>query len=201
MNSAEMIELCKKHTLYSWSSVDGADPLPIARAEGVYLYTPDNKRILDFNSQLMCVNIGHGHRRVIDAIKKQLDELIFVYPGTATAIRAQVFASDGTRLGNEFLVNTTTTNIQFEPAITGLSDGRFVVSWTDLSQSGGDQSGYAVRAQIFEGDGTRSGAEFLVNTTTASIQEQSSLAALPGGRFVAVWADTSDPATGFGVRV
>ena len=90
MNSAEMIELCKKHTLYTWASVDGTDPLPIERAEGVYLYTPDGKRILDFNSQLMCVNIGHGHPRVIEAIKKQLDELIFVYPGTATAVRARV---------------------------------------------------------------------------------------------------------------
>ena len=40
------------------------DPIAIDRAEGVYLYTPEGKRILDFNSQLMSVNIGHGDRRV-----------------------------------------------------------------------------------------------------------------------------------------
>jgi len=42
------------------------DPIAIDRAEGVYLYTPEGERILDFNSQLMSVNIGHGDRRVID---------------------------------------------------------------------------------------------------------------------------------------
>jgi taurine--2-oxoglutarate transaminase len=56
----------------------------------VYLYTPDGQRILDFNSQLMSVTIGHGHPKVIQAIKDQLDTLVFVHPGTATEIRAQV---------------------------------------------------------------------------------------------------------------
>ena len=69
MTSAEMIDLCKNHTMYTWSAGDQVSPLPVARAEGVYLYTPEGKRILDFNSQLMNVNIGHGNRKVIDAIK------------------------------------------------------------------------------------------------------------------------------------
>ncbi|MCA9694008.1 MAG: aminotransferase class III-fold pyridoxal phosphate-dependent enzyme, partial [Myxococcales bacterium] len=68
MSSAEMIELCKQHTMYTWSKGQAVDPLPVARAEGVYLYTPEGERILDFNSQLMCVNIGHGHPRVKEAI-------------------------------------------------------------------------------------------------------------------------------------
>ncbi|MBA2662867.1 MAG: aminotransferase class III-fold pyridoxal phosphate-dependent enzyme [Bradymonadaceae bacterium] len=84
-----MIDGCKQHTLYTWTKGEGLDPIPVARAEGVYFYTPDGQKILDFNSQLMCVNIGHGHPKVIEAMKKQLDELIFVYPGTATAVRAR----------------------------------------------------------------------------------------------------------------
>jgi taurine---2-oxoglutarate transaminase len=84
-----MIDLCKQHTMYTWAKGDGLDPIPVARAEGVYLYTPDGQRILDFNSQLMSVNIGHSHPKVIEAIKRQLDELIYVYPGTATAVRAR----------------------------------------------------------------------------------------------------------------
>jgi len=85
-----MIDLCKKHTVYTWAKGDGLEPLPIERAEGVYMYTPDGQKILDFNSQLMCVNVGHGHPKIIEAIKNQLDELIFVYPGTATAPRARL---------------------------------------------------------------------------------------------------------------
>ena len=90
MNAQEMIDLCKAHTLYCWSKGDGVAPLPVERAEGGWLYTPDGKRILDFNSQLMCMNIGHGHPRVREAMKRQIDSLNYVYPGTATEIRARV---------------------------------------------------------------------------------------------------------------
>lgn len=90
MNTDEMIKLCKDHTMYSWAQGDAVDPIPIARAEGVYMYTPDGQKILDFNSQLMCVNIGHGHPKVIEAIKKQADQLCYVYPGTATEPRARL---------------------------------------------------------------------------------------------------------------
>jgi taurine--2-oxoglutarate transaminase len=90
MTSEEMVRLCKAHTLYTWEAQNNVNPLPIERAEGIHVFTPDGQRLIDFNSQLMCVNIGHGHPRVIDAIKRQLDELIFVYPGTATAVRARL---------------------------------------------------------------------------------------------------------------
>ena len=65
---------------------------PIDRAEGVYLYTPEGQRILDFNSQLMSVNIGHGDRRVVDAITAQATKLQFVQPAFATEIRARLGA-------------------------------------------------------------------------------------------------------------
>jgi taurine--2-oxoglutarate transaminase len=90
METEEIVRLCKAHTMYTWASTGSVNPLPIARAEGIWLYTTDGRKILDFNSQLMCVNIGHAHPRVIDAMKRQLDELIFVYPGTATAVRARL---------------------------------------------------------------------------------------------------------------
>jgi len=92
MNSDEMIELCKRHTMYTWAANGTVNPLPIARAEGIFLYTPEGKQILDFNSQLMSVNIGHGNPKVIAAMKDALDKLIYVFPGTATEIRAKVSA-------------------------------------------------------------------------------------------------------------
>ncbi|MEZ4454249.1 MAG: aminotransferase class III-fold pyridoxal phosphate-dependent enzyme [Nannocystaceae bacterium] len=93
MDTETMIALCKEHTFYSWAAQGSVDPLPVARAEGSYLYTPDGQKILDFNSQLMCVNIGHSHPKVLAAMKAAIDEhLLYVYPGTATEARARVGA-------------------------------------------------------------------------------------------------------------
>lgn len=107
------------------------------------------------------------------------------------------------RWGREFLVNTTTQSNQYAPSITALADGRFVVTWTDTSQTGGDTSGYAVRAQLFNADGSQSGAEFLVNTTTLNIQLEPTITALADGRFVVAWSDgsqTGGDTSGFAIR-
>jgi taurine--2-oxoglutarate transaminase len=63
MTGEEMVALCKKHTIFEWSAQDAVDPIPVARAQGVYFWTPEGKRYIDFNSQLMCVNIGNGAAR------------------------------------------------------------------------------------------------------------------------------------------
>jgi taurine--2-oxoglutarate transaminase len=90
MTSEEIVALSREHTIFSWSVQGQLDPIAIDRAEGVYLYTPEGKRILDFNSQLMSVNIGHGDRRVIDAITEQAMKLQYVQPAFATEIRARL---------------------------------------------------------------------------------------------------------------
>jgi taurine--2-oxoglutarate transaminase len=90
MTSEEIVALSREHTIFSWSVQGAIDPIAIDRAEGVYLYTPEGKRILDFNAQLMSVNIGHGDRRVIDAISEQASRLQFVQPAFATEIRARL---------------------------------------------------------------------------------------------------------------
>src|SRR3954449_4166485 len=90
MTSEEIARLSKEHTFFSWSVQGAVDPIAIDHAEGVYLYTPEGQRILDFNSQLMSVNIGHGDRRVIDAITEQATRLQFVQPAFATEIRARL---------------------------------------------------------------------------------------------------------------
>ena len=71
MTSDEIIALSKKHTIFEWSAQGAVDPIPVARSKGVYFWTPEGKRYLDFNSQLMCVNIGHADDRVVKAIQDQ----------------------------------------------------------------------------------------------------------------------------------
>ncbi len=92
MTSAEIAALAKQHTIFSWSVQAAVDPIAIDHAEGIYLYTPEGQRIIDFNSQLMSVNIGHGDRRVIDAINEQALKLQYVQPAFATEIRARLGA-------------------------------------------------------------------------------------------------------------
>lgn len=110
-------------------------------------------------------------------------------------IRGQIFSANGSKYGDEFLVNTTTAEFQLESDVTLLADGRFVVTWTDTSQTGGDTDEYAIRGQIFSSSGVKSGSEFLVNTTTTSYQTASSVTALADGRFVVTWTDQSGTGT------
>src|SRR6188768_4583367 len=84
LTSQEIVALSREHTIFSWSVQGALDPIAIDRAEGVYLYTPEGRRILDFNSQLMSVNIGHGDKRVVDAITEQATKLQYVQPSLFT---------------------------------------------------------------------------------------------------------------------
>lgn len=92
MTSDEIVSLSKQHTLFEWSAQGALDPIPVARAKGVYFWTPDGKRYLDFNSQLMCVNIGHGDERVVRAIQEQAATLAYVSPALTTEPRARLGA-------------------------------------------------------------------------------------------------------------
>ena len=65
-------------------------PIHFHRAEGSCFWDGDGKRYIDMNSQLMCSNIGHGHPKVIQAIKDQADEFCYAGPNMATRVRAEI---------------------------------------------------------------------------------------------------------------
>src|SRR6476469_7193795 len=90
MTAEEIVALTKRHSIFSWSAQASVNPIAMVRGEGIYFWDAGGKRYVDMNSQLMCVNIGHGDKRVIDAIKRQADELVYAGPGMATAVRARV---------------------------------------------------------------------------------------------------------------
>ena len=68
MTAQEIVRLNRDYTLFSWSVQSAVSPIPIVRAEGVYFWDADGKRYLDFSSQLMNLNIGHQHPKVVRAI-------------------------------------------------------------------------------------------------------------------------------------
>jgi taurine---2-oxoglutarate transaminase len=92
MSGKEIVSLSRKHTLYEWAAQSKVDPIPVASAKGIYFYTPEGKRFIDFNSQLMSVNIGHGDPRVIQAIADQAATLAYANPFMATEVRARLGA-------------------------------------------------------------------------------------------------------------
>ena len=92
MTGPEMVALTRAHTLFEWSAQARVDPIPVAGAKGCWFWTPEGRRYLDFNSQLMCVNIGHGDPRVIRAIQDQAAALAYANPFMATEPRARLGA-------------------------------------------------------------------------------------------------------------
>ena len=87
LSATEVINLNREYTLFEWSMQGGYTPLTAARAKGVYFWDTDGKRYLDFNSQLMSVNIGHGDERIKQAVIEQMDKIAYVNPYAATEPR------------------------------------------------------------------------------------------------------------------
>jgi len=92
LTAEEIVALSKKHTIFEWSAQGAVDPLPVSHAKGCYFFTADGRRFLDFNSQLMAVNIGHGDERVINAMHEQAKKLQYVNPVLASEPRARLGA-------------------------------------------------------------------------------------------------------------
>lgn len=86
----QIIQNCKDYTIFSWSKQGGLNPLNIERGKGSYLWDRDGKKYLDFSSQLMNVNIGHGNQRITEAVVRQMQEVSFVYPGATTQVRGEL---------------------------------------------------------------------------------------------------------------
>ncbi len=103
------------------------------------------------------------------------------------SIQAQRFDEVGMPVGDEFQVNTYTTDNQRNPAVAADADGDFVVVWQSDGSSGSDSSGYSIQAQRFDSTGARDGQELQVNTYTTSWQSYPSVAADINGNFVVVW--------------
>jgi taurine--2-oxoglutarate transaminase len=90
MNNQQIINDNLDYTLFSWGKQGGLNPINVSHAKGSYFYDRDGKKYLDFSSQLMNVNIGHGNQRITEAVTKQMKEMSYAYPGMATDIRGKL---------------------------------------------------------------------------------------------------------------
>lgn len=88
MNGEEVKSTSKEYVLQSWSKQKGLNPIPIAKAEGIYLYDFDGKRYTDMSAQLVNMNLGFGNKDIADAIKEQVDKYCYVSPAYGSEPRA-----------------------------------------------------------------------------------------------------------------
>lgn len=77
------------YNLHSWSAQGTLNPMVITRSEGIYFWNSEGKRFTDMSSQLVNVNIGHGNKKVVQAIKDQADKLPYIGPGFAVDVKSE----------------------------------------------------------------------------------------------------------------
>jgi hypothetical protein len=121
----------------------------------------------------------------------------FLQDGSNTGVFGQRYSSSGAPAGSEFRVNTYTTNLQSEPAVSMDPAGNFVVLWR--SGPGHDGSLYGVFGQRYAVSGIPLGGEFRVNTHIIGAQESPAVAHDGSGGFVAVWNSDGQDGSDLGV--
>jgi taurine--2-oxoglutarate transaminase len=82
-------DLDREYVFHSWSAQKALKPMVIAGGEGSYIWDYDGNRFLDFSSQLVNVNIGHQHPKVVKAIQDQAGRLATIAPQHANDMRGE----------------------------------------------------------------------------------------------------------------
>lgn len=90
LSEADVCTYDRRHVFHSWSAQALIDPLPIERAEGCFFWAYDGTRYLDFSSQLVNVNIGYQHPKLVAAIQEQAARLCTIQPSFANDARSEL---------------------------------------------------------------------------------------------------------------
>jgi taurine--2-oxoglutarate transaminase len=90
-NPEKVSELCREYSFTNWRDQGGWQPRKVVTGgRGSYFWDADGNRYLDLSSQFMCVNAGHQHPKIIEAINEQTQRLCYVDPRFATYPRAEL---------------------------------------------------------------------------------------------------------------
>ena len=111
--AVEKIKALTDHTYGTWNRQSGwKTPMLVTDAEGIYFFNADGKPFIDFSSQLMCSNLGHKNKAIIEAIVRQAEKLPYAAPGFVT--EASIAAVEALRTVvpepiNQFFFSTSGT--------------------------------------------------------------------------------------------
>lgn len=113
--------------------------------------------------------------------------------GSGFGVYGRVFNAAGGAVTSEFRINQVTTGGQRSPVVAVDSDGDFVVAWESYGQDGAGS--YGIYGRRYNAAGTAQGGEFLVNSTTTSLQIRPAVAIDADGDFAVVWQSYQDGGT------
>jgi hypothetical protein len=180
--ASAIAELADGRFVVTWTSFDGGDGSGSCLRARVYA-ADGTPQLNDF-----IVNTTHTGSQDSSSVAALADGRFVVVwrstdtlDGSGTCVRAILCDADGSPIGNDFIVETTTDGNQSLPAVTSLADGGFVVTWQS-----DDQSPSSIRAAIFDADGARIGSDFPVGNT--DVNGLPAVVTLTGDRFIVAWA-------------
>jgi taurine--2-oxoglutarate transaminase len=133
-------DLDRAHVFHSWSAQAHLTPMTVAGASGCHIWDYDGNRYLDFSSQLVNVNIGHQHPKVVAAIQEQAARLATIAPQHANDVRSEAArlvadrAPDG--MDKVFFTNGGADAIENAVRMARLHTGRHKVLTTYRSYHG-----------------------------------------------------------------
>jgi taurine--2-oxoglutarate transaminase len=84
-----------RHMLQCWAAQDGYAPIAVAKTEGCWIYTEDGRKIFDLRSAHECINLGFRHPKILEAMRQQMEQVVYVtddYATEPTALLAQKLA-------------------------------------------------------------------------------------------------------------
>ncbi len=114
--------------------------------------------------------------------------------GSGYGVYARRFDSEGTPLGTDILVPTTTVGDQVNPTVAVRADGGFLIAWNSA-----DTNGTGVFGQGFDANGAPVGSEFRLNSYTTDEQIGPSIAFTGTNAFRAVWSSLAQDGSSYGV--
>lgn len=89
LSGKEVQELDKEYVMHSWAK-QGIPAIPIEKADGIYFWDYDGKKYADMSSLLVCTNLGHNNRQIVEAIKEQADKMCFMAPAYASEPKSKL---------------------------------------------------------------------------------------------------------------
>ena len=134
----------RAHLFHSWAAQGAVSPIPIAGAQGRHFWDYEGNRYLDFSSQFINTNIGHGHPKVVAAIKEQADLLCTIAPQHANAARGEaarmIIERAPANMAKVFFTNAGAEGVEYAVRMARLHTGRTKVLSTYRSYHGGTQT-------------------------------------------------------------
>lgn len=130
--------------------------------------------------QVNLVNEGLSQHPVVAGLKDGGFVVAREVSGADTDIYGQRFDAAGGRAGSDFRVNTATTGAQLDPAVAALSNGGFVITYSEYSA-------HLCMGRLYNAAGAAVGASFKANTADIAIDARSTVAPQLAGAFVTTY--------------